>query len=177
MFFYCTARKPRKNAGPRAVLQRPLGGPFWGASGVLWGPLGPFWAPKRYPKDPKMTPNNVSKQQKTNQKEPKATKSNILGAQGVRKAIFGAKKRSQGVISGTFGKEKIISGGLFGSLGILRGPFGTQNEPLEGPEGSKMIILDQKCARRGPKSVFWDPHLFKKGFSEGSGLSKCEFWV
>ena len=40
-----------KNACPGAVLQRPLGGPFWGASGLLWAPLGSFWAPKRSPKD------------------------------------------------------------------------------------------------------------------------------
>ena len=48
------------------------------------------------------------------------------------------------VISGPFGKVKTLSGNDFGSFWFLWDTFGTQNDPVEVPEGSKIIIFEQK---------------------------------
>ena len=114
--------------------------------------MGQFWDPKTTPRDPKMTQKGFPKQQKSNQKGPKHENQAFLNPRGSEKAIFGAENGSQDIISGPFGKVKTLSGDDFGSFWFLWVIFGTQNDPVEVPEGSKMIILDKKTARRGSKN-------------------------
>jgi hypothetical protein len=91
-----------------------------------------------------MTQKEYPKQQKSNQKVPNHQNQAFLNPRGSEKAIFGPENGSQDIISGLFGEVKTLSGDHFGSFWLLWVPFGTQNDPVEVPEGSKMIILDKK---------------------------------
>ena len=126
-----------KMQAPGLSPRSPWGTDLGCFGGRRGGPLGPFWVPKRTPKDPKMTQKVFPKHQKSTQKDPESRKSNILGAQRVRKEIFGPKRGSQGLISGPFVKEKIISGVFLGHLE----PFGDllvpKMNPWRAPRGPK----------------------------------------
>ena len=77
VFFNIATRKPRKNAGPRAVPQTPLGdwsGVLRGSSG---GRLGQFWDSKTTPRDFKMTKKRFPKQQKSNERNPNKQKQRL----------------------------------------------------------------------------------------------------
>ena len=106
--------------------------------------MGQFWGPKTTPRDPKMIEKRFPKQQKSNQKFPNHQNQAFLNPRDSEKAIFGPKNCSQDIMSGPFGKVKTLSGDHLGSFWFLWVTFGTQNAPVEVPEGSKMIILEKK---------------------------------
>jgi hypothetical protein len=91
-----------------------------------------------------MTKKESPTQQKSTQKVPNHQNQAFLNPRGSEKAIFGFRNGSQDIISGSFGEVKTLSGDHFASFWFLWVPFGTQNDPVEVPEGSKMIILDKK---------------------------------
>jgi hypothetical protein len=91
-----------------------------------------------------MIQHGFPKQETSIQKVANHQNQAFLAPRGSDKAIFKPKHGSQDIISGPFGKVKTFSGDHLGSFWFLWVTFGTQNDPVEVPEGSKIIILYKK---------------------------------